>query len=168
MNGVVRIETCVPAAVLSFWPWRKPCSGRPAASCRTLRSALYLQPRRSPRAETSPSPSPGPPPNLCAHTHTHKSVLNILLKMLEDVQSNGSPWPGSTVLECIRGAAGVYLAFMGMTPLDPTPTGMWSKRAWASCSFTGCTSPSSRLVLSRRTPQLMSNPTPPAQVHPHC
>lgn len=52
---------------------------------------------------------------------------------------------------------------MGMTPLEPTPTGMWSNSAWASCSLTGWTSPSSRLVLRRRTPQLMSKPTPPAQ-----
>lgn len=54
-----------------------------------------------------------------------------------------------------------YLAFMGMTPLEPTPTGMWSNIAWASCSFTGCTSLSSKFVRSKRTPQLMSNPTPP-------
>lgn len=54
-----------------------------------------------------------------------------------------------------------YLAFIGMTPFDPTPTGMWSNIAWASCSFTGCTSLSSKLVLSKRTPQLISNPTPP-------
>lgn len=56
-----------------------------------------------------------------------------------------------------------YLAFMGMTPFDPTPTGMWSNIAWASCSFTGWTSLSSKLVLSKRTPQLMSNPTPPTK-----
>lgn len=84
------------------------------------------------------------------------------------------PWSKAVVLQDqdwetqLRCVAGFYLAFIGMTPLDPTPTGMWSKRAWASCSFTGCTSPSSRLVLNRRTPQLMSNPTPPAQVHSHC
>lgn len=54
---------------------------------------------------------------------------------------------------------------MGMTPLDPTPTGMWSNSDWASCSFTGWTSPSSRFVLSSRTPQLMSNPTPPGEPH---
>lgn len=30
-----------------------------------------------------------------------------------------------------------YLAPIGMTPLDPTPTGMWSNSDWASCSFTG-------------------------------
>lgn len=57
-----------------------------------------------------------------------------------------------------------YLAFMGMTPLEPTPTGMWSNIAWASCSFTGCTSLSSKFVRSKRTPQLMSNPTPPTSV----
>lgn len=52
---------------------------------------------------------------------------------------------------------------MGMTPLEPTPTGMWSNIAWASCSFTGCTSLSSKFVRSKRTPQLMSKPTPPAR-----
>lgn len=56
-----------------------------------------------------------------------------------------------------------YLAPIGMTPLDPTPTGMWSNSDWANCSFTGWTSPSSRFVLSSRTPQLMSKPTPPAE-----
>lgn len=54
-----------------------------------------------------------------------------------------------------------YLALIGITPFDPTPTGMWSNIDWASCSFRGCTSPSSKLVRSKRTPQLMSNPTPP-------
>lgn len=44
---------------------------------------------------------------------------------------------------------------------DPTPTGMWSKSACASSSFNGSTSLSVRLVLTRRTPQLMSKPTPP-------
>lgn len=57
-----------------------------------------------------------------------------------------------------------HLAFMGMTPLEPTPTGIWSNIAWASCSFTGCTSLSSKFVRSKRTPQLMSNPTPPRSV----
>lgn len=57
-----------------------------------------------------------------------------------------------------------HLAFMGMTPLEPTPTGIWSNIAWASCSFTGCTSLSSKFVRSKRTPQLMSNPTPPRNV----
>ena len=32
----------------------------------------------------------------------------------------------------------------------PTPTGMWSKRDWASCSFTGATSSSRRFVLGAR------------------
>ena len=54
-------------------------------------------------------------------------------------------------------------AFMGMIPLDPTPTGMWSNRLWVNCSLTGWTSFSSRLVRRSRTPQLISNPTPPAQ-----
>lgn len=39
---------------------------------------------------------------------------------------------------------------------DPTPTGMWSNSAWASCSLTGPTSASVRLVRMSRTPQLMS------------
>ena len=109
-----------------------------------------------------------------------------------------------------------------MTPLEPTPTGMWSKRdcsrqnnrysqitdwktvithtelffyvhvqchdnvqhnpiilcrcsctwnymsydvcTWANCSLIGLTSFSNKLVLTNLTPQLMSNPTPPA----HC
>ena len=50
---------------------------------------------------------------------------------------------------------------MGMMPFDPTPTGMWSYMACASSSFTGSTSFSSRFVRIRRTPQLMSYPTPP-------
>ena len=50
---------------------------------------------------------------------------------------------------------------VGMMPWDPTPTGMWSKSACASCSFTGSTSLSVRLVRMSRTPQLMSKPTPP-------
>lgn len=52
-------------------------------------------------------------------------------------------------------------AFIGMIPLDPTPTGMWSNRLCVNCSLTGWTSFSSRLVRRRRTPQLISNPTPP-------
>ena len=42
-------------------------------------------------------------------------------------------------------------------------TGIWSKRDWASCSLTGCTSFSVRLVRSNLTPQLISNPTPPGE-----
>eukprot|EP00965_Chrysotila_dentata_P013459 446088-Pleurochrysis_carterae.AAC.1 len=38
---------------------------------------------------------------------------------------------------------------------------MKSNSACASCSFTGATSASLRLVRSSRTPQLMSKPTPP-------
>jgi len=53
-------------------------------------------------------------------------------------------------------------AVMGMTPREPTPTGMWSNMACASFSFTGATSASVRLVRSRRTPQLISKPTPPS------
>lgn len=66
-------------------------------------------------------------------------------------------------LSLFTGSSCSYLAFIGMTPLDPTPTGMWSNIAWASCSFTGWTSLSSKLVLNKRTPQLMSNPTPPTK-----
>lgn len=56
-----------------------------------------------------------------------------------------------------------YCAVMGMIPFEPTPTGMWSNMHWASCSLRGATSFSIRLVRSRRTPQLMSNPTPPGE-----
>lgn len=56
-----------------------------------------------------------------------------------------------------------HCAVMGIMPLEPTPTGMWSKRHWASCSFMGWISFSWRFVRSRRTPQLISNPTPPGE-----
>lgn len=135
-----------PVADLSSWPWRRLCWGRPAASCRTPHSAPYPQPRRSPPSETSPPPSPEPP--LGPWGHTGKQV-----RQLESV---------SAVIYFQFGWNPPYLAPMGMTPLDPTPTGMWSNRDWASCSFTGCTSRSSRFVLRRRTPQFMSKPTPPA------
>jgi len=71
---------------------------------------------------------------------------------------------GDVPFSDVRTKSFSYLAFMGITPLEPTPTGMWSNIAWASCSFTGCTSLSSKFVRSKRTPQLMSNPTPPRSV----
>ncbi len=52
------------------------------------------------------------------------------------------------------------------TPLDPTPTGMVVKRDCASCSSPAARRPRPGFVLSRRTPQLMSNPTPPADETP--
>ena len=54
-------------------------------------------------------------------------------------------------------------AVVGMIPCEPTPTGMWSNSDCASCSRRGETSASVRLVRSSRTPQLMSNPTPPGE-----
>ena len=61
----------------------------------------------------------------------------------------------------ISSAASRSAPVVGMMPLEPTPTGMWSKSACVSSSITGSTSSRNRLVRSRRTPQLMSNPTPP-------
>ena len=55
----------------------------------------------------------------------------------------------------------IYFAVIGIMPFDPTPTEMWLNKHWASCSLIGATSFSERLVRSRRTPQLMSKPTPP-------
>ncbi|GIX61529.1 preprotein translocase subunit SecA [Babesia caballi] len=48
-----------------------------------------------------------------------------------------------------------------MIPCEPTPTGMWSNMDCTSLSFTGSTSLRLRFVRMRRTPQLMSKPTPP-------
>ena len=53
---------------------------------------------------------------------------------------------------------------MGIIPFDPTPTGIWSKSACANCSLTGNTSFSDKFVLIKRTPQLMSKPTPPIKI----
>eukprot|EP01139_Manchomonas_bermudensis_P012299 Amastigsp_a346298_17.p3 type:complete len:157 gc:universal Amastigsp_a346298_17:484-954(+) len=50
---------------------------------------------------------------------------------------------------------------IGMTPFEPTPTGMWSKRDWVISSCIGRTSSIRRFVRKSRTPQLMSKPTPP-------
>ena len=95
--------------------------------------------------ETARCPSPN-----CPRSEMNVRVLWVLLLSLHLLET------------C------AYLAFIGMTPFDPTPTGMWSNIAWASCSFTGWTSLSSKLVLSKRTPQLMSNPTPPAKYRKVC
>lgn len=43
----------------------------------------------------------------------------------------------------------------------PTPTGILSNSFWASSSLWGATSFSERFVRIRRTPQLISKPTPP-------
>ena len=70
-------------------------------------------------------------------------------------------WSTTTTKTTTRREQLEHLAVIGMTPLEPTPTGMWSNSACVSCSFTGCTSRSCRFVRIRRTPQLMSKPTPP-------
>ena len=46
-------------------------------------------------------------------------------------------------------------------PLLPTPTGIWSNNDWVNSSFIGLISFSDRFVLNKRTPQLISKPTPP-------
>ena len=61
----------------------------------------------------------------------------------------------------ISSAASRSAPDVGMMPLEPTPTGMWSKSACVSSSMTGSTSSRNRFVRSSRTPQLRSNPTPP-------
>eukprot|EP00126_Sphaerothecum_destruens_P011085 Sdes_comp20854_c0_seq13m17664 len=48
-------------------------------------------------------------------------------------------------------------------PLVPTPTGIWSNKLWANSSLMGRISFSIKFVRINRTPQLISNPTPPGE-----
>ena len=63
----------------------------------------------------------------------------------------------------ISNAVSNVFASTGMIPFPPTPTGIWSNNACATSSFSGCTSASVKFVLTNRTPQLISKPTPPGE-----
>ena len=81
--------------------------------------------------------------------------------------ASGSPYPWATIQRApsTRGP-GVLRRFTFRKPPRPTPLGTCSKRASTSRASLGSTSAQVRGVRRSRTPQLMSNPTPPGEITP--
>lgn len=129
------------------------CGGDDALAANTNRYVVKqgLQPRRNRQHETATN----------TRTYRAEDVDLTVLPALAAFLRSLMPFPGencvtSRRLEVRPHRFDLVPMTLGRVCAPPglTPT-------CASCSLTGCTCSSVRLVRSRRTPQLMSKPTPP-------